>query len=230
MIVISSAYSLQAAKVIGASMHITVFGATGRTGRLVVQQALAAGHRVTAAARHPGAVRAAHNLQQVIVADITDATSVRKAIAATDAIVSALGSRTGRKPTTLYSAAAGAALEAMLATGVRRIVTISAIPVTPDEHKTVVERRLIHPLLRQFFGGGYDDMRRMEDLLARSDRDWTVFRAPRLIDGAATGTYRTVLDALPPRARSISRADLAAAMIAAVPARELFGHAVAITY
>ncbi|MFT4976570.1 MAG: hypothetical protein ACI8S6_002475, partial [Myxococcota bacterium] len=34
-------------------MQIVVFGSTGKTGRLVVEQALERGHRVVAAARTP---------------------------------------------------------------------------------------------------------------------------------------------------------------------------------
>ena len=64
--------------------------------------------------------------------------------------------------------------------GVRRIVAVTAIPAEPDELKTFMERQVVHRLLRVFFGGGYDDMVRMEQLLRGSDTDWTVLRPPRL--------------------------------------------------
>ena len=68
----------------------------------------------------------------------------------------------------------------------------------------------------------------MEDLLAASDRDWTVFRPPRLTNGAPTERHRTAVDAPLPRAWSVSRADLAAAMLAAAQDPALVGHAVTI--
>ncbi len=71
-------------------------------------------------------------------------------------------------------------------------------------------------------------MRRMEDLLAGGDREWTVFRPPRRTDKAFTGRYRTAVDAPLPRARSVPRANLAAAMLATAQDPALIGHAVTI--
>ncbi|PZS38494.1 MAG: hypothetical protein DLM62_13470 [Pseudonocardiales bacterium] len=67
-------------------------------------------------------------------------------------------------------------------------------------------------------------MRAMEAVVAASDRDWTVFRPPRLTNTAATGRYRLAVDAPLPRARTVSRADLATAMVAAAQDPTLAGH------
>ena len=112
--------------------------------------------------------------------------------------------------------------------GVRRFVGISAGPVAPDSAKPFMDRHVIHPLLYRLFGGSYDDMRAMERLLAGSRLDWTVFRPPRLTSGPKTGRYRTAIDGPLPRARSVSRADLAGAMLAAVGDTATRRHAVAI--
>jgi putative NADH-flavin reductase len=208
-------------------MRLSVLGPTGGTGKQLVRQALAAGHEVAAVARRPEAMRLAPQLR-VVAGDALHPASLRQAIAGADAVLSALGSRAGNRPTTVYSAGTAAALTAMRETGVRRFVGISAAPVAPDEQKNLLERRVVHPLLHRFFGGGYDDMRRMEELLAASDRDWTVFRPPRLTDKPATGSYRTAVDRRLPRAWTVPRADLAAAMLAAVHDGALVRHAVAI--
>jgi hypothetical protein len=68
----------------------------------------------------------------------------------------------------------------------------------------------------------------MEDLLAGSDLIWTVFRPPRLLNLLALGLYRTAIDSPLPQALSLSRADLAAAMLASINDRRLFKHAVQI--
>ena len=65
-------------------------------------------------------------------------------------------------------------------------------------------------------------------VVAASDRDWTVFRPPYLTNGGSTGRYRIALDSPLPRARSVSRADLAAAMLAAVKDPTPIGNAVTI--
>ena len=209
-------------------MKLTVFGSTGSTGKQIVWQALAAGHEVTAVARRPDAVAPAGPRLHVVAGDVLDPASLRDRVVGTDAVLSALGSRQMNRPTTVYSAGTAAVLAAMRDAGVRRFVGVTAVPVGPEDQKSALDRYLVHPLLHRFFGGGYDDMHRMEDLLAVSDRDWTVFRPPRLTDGAPTGRYRTAVDGPLPRAWSVSRADLAAAMLAAAQDPALVGHAVTI--
>lgn len=209
-------------------MKLTIFGPTGGTGVQIVRRALAAGHQVTTVARRPEAVRPGHPQLRTVAGDVLGPAPLREPVAGADAVLSALGSRGVRQPTTVYSAGTAAILTAMREAGVRRFIGISAVPVAPDEQKNLFERRVLHPMLYWFFGGGYDDMRRMEDLLAESDLDWTVFRPPRLTSKPANGRYRTALDAPLPRARSIPRADLADAMLAAAQDPALAGHVVTI--
>ena len=209
-------------------MKLTVIGPTGATGEQIVRQALASGYEVTTVARRPEAVALTDPHLRVVRGDVLDPASLGEGIVGADAVLSALGSQQANRPTTVYSTGTAAVLDAMRETGVRRFLGISALPVEPEDQKSTLERYLVHPLLHLFFGGGYDDMRRMEDLLAASDRDWTVFRPPYLTNGASMGRYRIAVDSPLPRARSVSRADLAAAMLAAVKDPALIGHAVTI--
>lgn len=209
-------------------MKLTVFGATGGTGAQLLVQALAAGHRVTAIARHPESIAISDPNLTVIRADVLGSSSLEEGIQGADAVLSALGARAARTPTTVYSRGTAAIIMAMNAAGVTRLVAISAGPVAPAAHKSAVERRVVHPLLYRFFGGGYDDMARMEQLLDGSAINWTVFRAPRLTNDPHTGRFRTAVDRRLPHAFSISRADLADAMLAAIDNAALYRHAVAI--
>ncbi|MFY1681807.1 NAD(P)-dependent oxidoreductase [Micromonospora sp. WMMD730] len=195
-------------------MHLAVFGATGGTGTLVVEQALAGGHTVTAVVRRdwPGP---RHRRLRVAVADALDPASLPPALAGADVVLSALGSAQARRPTRVYSAGATAILTAMRDLHIRRLVAVTALPIAPVAGQDLLHRRLVHPLLHRFFGGAYEDMRRMEAVLHASDSDWTVFRPPYLRDGPATGTWRFAVDAPLPRAWTLRRADLAAAMLAA---------------
>lgn len=210
-------------------MKLTVFGPTGATGEQVLRRALAAGHDVTAVARRPHAVAVIDTQLRVVHGDVLNsASSLRDSVVGADAVLSALGGRAMNRPTTVYSAGTAAVLAAMRNTGVRRFVGITATPAGPDHQKSALDRHLVHPLLHRFFGGDYDDMRRMEDLLAASDREWTVFRPPRLTNRPSTGRYRTAVDAPLPRARTVSRADLAAAMLVAAQDATLVHRAVTI--
>ncbi len=74
-------------------MKLLIFGATGGTGRQLVDQALAQGHEVTAFARNPENVTAKHDHLKVVQGNVMDATSVETAVAGHDAVLSALGNR-----------------------------------------------------------------------------------------------------------------------------------------
>ncbi len=98
-------------------MKLTVFGATGGTGTHLVTQALAAGHHVTAAARHPEAVTTSHPGLTVIQAGLLEPASLEDAIGGADAVLSALGTRAMRHPTTVYSQGTAAICTAAIPKG-----------------------------------------------------------------------------------------------------------------
>ncbi|MGH3785043.1 MAG: NAD(P)-dependent oxidoreductase [Pseudonocardiaceae bacterium] len=194
-------------------MHLVIFGGTGGTGDQLIRAALSAGHTVTAPARDPSRIRASHERLHVARADVLDRSSLPGSVEGADAVVSALGVPGGEGPTTVYSAGVANILEAMHTAGVRRFIGVSALPVTPRTEVSALERFVVFPILYRFFGESYADMARMEEVLRSSDVDWTVVRPPKLTDGPATDRYRTAVNRHLQRGRSISRADLATAML-----------------
>lgn len=209
-------------------MNITIFGGTGPTGRELIRLALADGHVVTAVARNPAALADLQTRSEapsrpgpgnaaltVRSGDVLEPDTLAGSVDGADAVLSALGSRTGRAPTTVYSAGTGHILNAMRAAGVRRLVALTATPIGPRAEHSAFERLLGRGLYLAF-GGGYDDMARMEDMLRTraGDMDWTVIRPPRLTDKPATGRYRSAVDSRLGGAWTITRADLARAMLA----------------
>jgi putative NADH-flavin reductase len=211
-------------------MDLTVFGATGGTGLELLRTALAAGHTVTAVARDPDRLPLTHQHLRRARADVLNPASLDGTLERADAVLSALGAPGGRRPTGVYSAGTGNILAAMGRRGTRRFVGVSALPVTPRTEVGALERLLVYPLLHRFFGENYADMARMEELLRRSDVDWTVVRPPRLTDGPATGRYRLAVGHHLRGARTISRADLAAAMLRLVDDPDSVRAAVGVAY
>lgn len=199
-------------------MKIVVFGATGGTGMHIVRQALAQGYDVTAVVRRPDAIAGEFG-QQVDVrkGDVLDPASLEDAFENADAVVSALGARVGRRPTRVYSEGMRNIRAQMTAAGVRRVIAISSAPLSEPSEKRLIDRLVAHPLMRLLFKGSFEDVRRMEaELAAAGDVDWTVFRPPRLLDGPQTGRYRISIGKALRVANSIRRADLAAAILAAI--------------
>jgi putative NADH-flavin reductase len=189
-------------------MRLVVFGATRGSGRHAVEQALAAGHDVTAVARHPEAIALRHARLRVVQGDVLDPASTAAAIAGHDAVLSTVGP-SGPGATTLYSEGVGNLLRGMHLAGVRRLVCVSAIGV--DEKSDIAFPQILAlPFLRLLLGGLWADAARMETALRQeTGLDWTVVRAPMLTSGRRTGRYRTRLNGYVGRAGRINRADLA---------------------
>jgi putative NADH-flavin reductase len=193
-------------------MKLTIFGATGATGTCLVQQALSAGHQVTAVVRDPArlAVPAQERLR-VVTADVLDPAAISPAVDGADAVTTAVGPGTGAS--TLRQDSTRSIIQAMQKTGTRRLLMVSG-SVVADEGESPFTRYLLKPLVRRtFLRHVYADMRRAEDEIHDSSLDWTIIRPPALTNKPARGTYRTATDRNLPHGFTISRADLAACML-----------------
>ncbi|NYI04507.1 NAD(P)-dependent oxidoreductase [Allostreptomyces psammosilenae] len=220
-------------------MKLTIFAATGGVGRLLLDQAVAAGHEVTAVARNPGA--ALPGAARVVTADLSTApaATLGDAVAGADAVLSALGARS-RAEAGIAWRGTRAIVQAMRATGTRRLVVVSAAPVgtvpSPDRPRPprhdpgdgVFMRNLFAPLVKSVLREHYADLARMEDVLRASDLDWTVVRPPRLTDRPLTGTYREAYGRNVRAGWSIPRADVAHCLLRALERPETVGRTIGI--
>ncbi|GAA4852395.1 NAD(P)H-binding protein [Actinomycetospora corticicola] len=197
-------------------LAVVVLGAAGGIGRHVVTEALRAGHRVTATARHPDRLPnpdlPAEQTARLTVtrADVRDTASLETAMAGHDVVVSAVGPP-GRHARGLYSDGARATVAAMDRCGVDRFLGVTSAGVRYDDPELAPwYRLLVRPLLREL----YADMIAMEDLITASDLDWTLVRPVLLLDRDPTDLYRVADAATPPRGRSVTRADVARFIVA----------------
>ncbi len=197
-------------------MKLTVFGATGGIGGHAVRLALDAGHTVTAVVRDRSrlAVPDRPGLRVVTVEGLAEPGPLEPALAGSDAALSGIGPRS-LKDAGIATVATRGVLGALEATGVRRFVAVSAMPVGPvPDGERFVGRRIAYPLVRLVLRKVYDDLETMEADIRRSGTEWTVVRPPRLTDKPLTGSYRTAIGANVPNGGFVSRADVAHAMLA----------------
>ncbi len=195
-------------------MRITVFGASGGIGGHVVQQAVAAGHEVTAVVRASSPYDG-QGIEVVRVAGLTEAAPLIDAVDGRDAVISGVGPR-GAKAGAVASGSTRSILAAMAKTGVRRFVAVSAAPIGPTPpDESFLNRRLLLPMIRSIAADVYADLRVMEADIMSSDTDWTIVRPPKLTNKAVTGKYRTSIGGTVPRGYTIGRADVAHLMLAA---------------
>lgn len=169
-------------------MRITLFGATGKTGRLFLQQALEEGNEVVAFVRDKSKVDIEHSHLKVVEGDIHDPIAVANAIKGSDAVVSTLGIRIGEKRDVLESAA-WTIVAGMRSSDVKRLITLATAGVDdPDDMPRWFDKLLrfgakvlIRPMVK--------DAKRHADLLQLSDLEWTVVRAHVLTNGPQRGEY-----------------------------------------
>lgn len=200
----------------GKIVKLTIFGATGATGTCLVEQALLAGHEVTAVVRDPARLTvAAHPRLSIVTADVMDPAAIVPAVAAADAVLTAVGPR-GAGPTTVIQDSVRSIIAAMQKSGARRLLMLSG-SIVADQGESAYLRYLVKPLARRtFLRHVCADMRLAENETEVSDLDWTIVRPPRLTGKAAQGTYRTAIDRNLPHGFVVSRADLAACMLALI--------------
>jgi putative NADH-flavin reductase len=206
-------------------MKLTIFAATGGIGRQLLQQALAAGHDVTAVARNPRNLDATARL---VTADLTaaDPAVLASAVEGSDAVLSGLGPRNPRSEAGIASRGTKAIVTAMKATGARRLVVVSAAPIgtvpspghpNPPKHDPgdgFFMRHLGSRFAGAMFHAHYADLALMEDIVRDSGLDWTISRPPRLTDKPLTGTYRTARGQNIRGGAFVSRANVAHHMLA----------------
>jgi NAD(P)H-binding len=133
-----------------------------------------------------------------------------------------------------------AIVAAMQAIGVRRLIVVSAAPIStmpspgrphPPSHdpgEGFLMKHLGTPFFQTVLRERYTDLALMEDVLRASGLDWTIFRPPRLTNGQLTGRYRTALGRNLKGGTTVSRADVAHAMLAAIGQKQTIGQEIGI--
>jgi len=221
-------------------MRLTIFAATGGIGRQVLEQAVGAGHDVTAVVRDPAKLSPE---VRSVASDLAapDPTTIASAVKGADAVLSGLGPRSASEAGIAWRGTR-AIVEAMKASDVRRIVVVSAAPIgtvpspgrpMPPKHDAgdgFFMRKLFSPLIKAVLRKHYADLARMEDVLRDSALDWTVVRPPRLTDKPVTGTYRTAYEQNLRRGFFISRADVAHLMLRVLGQPETLRRTIGIAY
>lgn len=186
-------------------MRLTVLGATGGIGKLLLTQALDQGHEVTAFARAPQKIAANESRLRVIGGDLYDPQQMAEAIRGSDAVLSAFGPTTLRR-THLRRDFGRTLVQAMRYAGVSRFIHVSSA-------FCFREGGFVYAVMSNtLFRNVTDDHCDADNELAQPDLSWTILRPPRLLDGPATGNPRVVTGHLP-KGMTITRAEVADFML-----------------
>lgn len=197
-----------------ATRKVLVLGATGPTGQQVVAQALEQGHQVTAFVRDPKRMPITHDRLRLITGDVTDeGPELRAAVGGQDSVISALGVGMTFRSHDLIARSMPRIVAAMESQGVSRLIFTSAFGVGST---WIDVPPLLRIMMRLLLRDVYADKAAGEEVLRRSQLDWTLVYPVALTHGPRTGRYRVgerlSLHGVP----TVSRADLAAFLLAEI--------------
>ncbi|MEM8981470.1 MAG: NAD(P)H-binding protein [Pseudomonadota bacterium] len=189
-------------------MKLGIFGATGKTGLLLVAQALEQGHDVVAVVRSPEKLAAFSGRIKVVTAQLTDGPVIAAAIADCDAVLLALGT-VDRKPNTVLSEGTRRIIDAMREAGCRRLVAITSLgcgdslaKVKPWLFRELIVKRLAKEI--------WADKDRQEAIIQSSNLDYTILRPGGLADEQGAPAYQLLEQSVDvPKSPRLKRSDLA---------------------
>jgi putative NADH-flavin reductase len=197
----------------GNRTRVLIIGATGGSGRQLVQQALDLGHQVTAFVRKPAKLKIEHPNLRVAKGDVLDYPTVEAAMKGQSAVLSALGHKRFFWPTKILSRGTENMMRAMKRCHVPRLICESSLGVGSAVGRLGLPATFLFvPLILPFY---LRDRVRQERLIEENiSIDWVLVRPPVLTNGARRGQYRhgfNVGNYIWPR--RISRADVADFML-----------------
>lgn len=203
-------------------MNVIVFGAGGKTGSLVVEKAVAAGHHVTAFVQD--VEHGQRPSVRTVIGDAGDLAAVRKGVAGQDAVIDTIGGKTPYKDTELERTAARNIIEAMQAEKARRLVVISMMGVGDSREQAPFWYE--HLLMPTFLRGSTKDKSAMEAAVNTSGLEFVIARPPLLTDEPPTGSVRILPEGL--KGHKITRGDLAQFLVDQITQSEYLGRAVVV--
>lgn len=188
-------------------MKILVIGASGPLGLEVVKMAAERSFSVSAFVRSPETFKEISSAVNLIKGDVFDLKSLEQAMVGQDAVISTFGTKLIRKPTTLLSDGTKNIIKAMESSGVPRFVCITGIGAGNSKgHGGFLYDKILEPFLLHEI---YNDKTRQEEVIRKSQLEWTIVRPAILTNGPKTENYRIANDLSGFTATKISRKDVA---------------------
>jgi len=187
---------------------LALFGASGRTGRHIVEQALEQGYSIRALVRTPEKLGITHPKLHTVKGDVLDFASVKSVIEHSDTVVSVFG-HVKNSPPRVQTEGTKNIVKAMHQAGVSKIVSLSggALPY-PKRDKPKVADHVIRFIMRTVAANMVNDAIEHAEVLENSGLQWVIVRAPRLLDAPRKNHYREGWVGVN-SSTSIARADLA---------------------
>lgn len=187
---------------------IALFGATGQTGKLLLEEALTAGHEVKALVRNAAKLKREHPRLIVFEGDVLKEEDVRKIVEGTDIVVSLFGHVKG-SPDWLQTDGTKNIVSAMKENKLDRIISLSGGGLAfPEKDEPKFVDKMIRTIMKIAVPKVLNDAIEHHKVLQDSGLKWTIVRGPRLTNEPKLGSYRVGWVGVNASTK-ISRAELA---------------------
>jgi len=216
--------------------RLAVLGATARSGRVIIRQALEAGHAVTGLARSPQKLDIEHPRLKLVQGDARDADSLARALDGDETVICMIGYPTPKDPmqevgpVDLYTVMARNLIAAMRARGNTRLIVASSTGVETSVGRDATAPASPNPTDTWRFNARYlyADMADMETMLLDSGLDTIILRPGFMVQQPARPNLEFSTEGETPPARVITYEDFAAFVLAQVNSDEFVGRPVGV--
>jgi len=158
-------------------MKITVFGASGAIGKILIANALEQGHAVKAYLRNPAKFDLNHPNLELIKGELHDYDNIKYAVLGADCVVSTLGPPLKRN----YEGWAVLdghknIIKAMESQNISRFITMATPSVKFQKDLPSLTTRMPTIMAKLFFPKAYKEIVQIGQIVANSSLDWTIVR------------------------------------------------------
>ena len=206
-------------------MKLVLFGATGHTGKHILEEALKAGHEVTVLSRHPDKLQRHHEQLRIVTGDALKEEDVFNAVNGQDAVVSAISEGPDIQHKT-QSTAIGNMIKAMDRAGVQRIICMGAIGILQYNDKELIRDQSFYDPL--YLPISYEHSA-VNKLLQSSRLKWTQVCPPTILDAPSDGKFAVKADYPPTKIAEVNAGNIGLFMMRELEQNEFIGKRAGIT-
>lgn len=207
--------------------RIIIFGATGATGKELVQQALLSGNKVTAFARTPQKLGITHKNLKTVQGDVLNYKDVLNAVDKQDVVFCNLGMPASDK-STLRKDGTSNIVKAMNEKEIKRFICQTSLGF--GDSKEVLPWHMKYLIVPFILKNAFKDHELQESVIVHSDLDWTIVRPGNMTNGKKTENYKHGFKPTEKIKLKISRSDVAHFMLNQIDNNQYLCKTVGISY
>jgi putative NADH-flavin reductase len=186
-------------------MKISIVGASGRTGRLILERALNNDYLIRALVRNPSKLNIKHKNLELIIGDATGYENIDKLVNGSQAVISVIGHDRKSQPDIL-TVVSRHIIKAMKKYDINRLISLTGTGVYCEGDRPKIIDQISRYLLKLISNNRFLNGENHVKEIIQSKIKWTIVRVPLLTNGQLTGKFRVGMTGIN-NGIKISRAD-----------------------